>query len=67
MTSVAVGRESAPWRAAATGLAQYETVALWSNLPTVTRLVHKYPPLGAAILVGLAIHFYAPHRIKEIP
>ena len=57
-------RESVPWRSAATGVAQYETVALWTNLPTVSRMVDEFPPLGIAILVGLAIHFYAPRRVR---
>lgn len=59
---MAVGREPAQWRAAVTAAAQYESVALWTPLPTVTRMVDKYPPLGVAILIGLAIHFYAPRR-----
>lgn len=58
-------RESPLWRAAATAVAQYETAALWTNLPTITRGVHRHPLFGAAILAGLAIHFYAP-KLKEI-
>lgn len=65
MTSRSVGRESARWRTAASTVALYELVALWTDLPTITRGVHRHPLFGAAILAGLAVHFYAP-KLKEI-
>ena len=65
MTSASLGRESAPIRAVASGVFTYELVALWTNLPTITRLNQVFPPLGAAIVVGLAVHFYAPPRRKS--
>ena len=62
MTSRAIGREPAPIRMVATAIAEYEAVALWTNLPTITRMNEKWPPLGVAILVVLAIHFYPIRR-----
>lgn len=61
MTAVAVGRESAPVRAMATTVAAYEIIALWTDLPTITRLKDKYPPLGAAIVGVVVVHFYWRH------
>lgn len=63
MTSRALGRERAPWRVAVTSMAQYESVALWSPLPSITHMVDERPPLGFAILAILTWHFYGPrHR-----
>lgn len=58
MTSRAIGREPAPVRMVATAIAEYEAVALWTNLPTVTRMNEKCPLVGLSILIGLTLHFY---------
>lgn len=57
MTSAAAGRESELVRTAATLVAVYEIVALWTDLPTVTRLCHLHPAMAGAIVGGLAVHF----------
>lgn len=37
----------------------YESIAIASGrLPTVTKIVHRYPVVGAVVLAGLSHHFY---------
>lgn len=45
-------------RAAVEIVCLYEVVALATRrLPSVSRLARRYPPVGAAVLAGLAWHF----------
>lgn len=42
----------------------YEAVAITTGrVPTLTALDRRYPVVGAAIIGGLALHFWTPARI----
>jgi hypothetical protein len=56
-TSDRLRRAPAWQRALFTAACAYEVVAMWTDLPTVTHIVHRNPWLAAPILIGLGIHF----------
>lgn len=36
----------------------YEVVALFTDLPTITNLAHRYPVLAGVLVGGLSVHFH---------
>lgn len=61
-------------KAGVAGLCAYETTAIISGLvpslptlPTITALHHRWPVIGAAIVVVLAVHFWTPDQITIPP
>lgn len=63
-----MSRQRAPRheRLLVTGICLYEVAALWTDLPTVTRMVHTKPWLAAPILAALAVHFIPPERRPDV-
>lgn len=45
-------------RALVTGACVYEIAALWTGLPTITNVAHRYPVLAGVLVGGLSVHFH---------
>lgn len=47
-------------RAIVSAICAYELIALWTPLPTITRITHLHPWVGDAIREALDQHFTPP-------
>lgn len=61
-------------KAGVAGLCTYETAAIISGfvpamptLPTITALNHRWPVIGVALVVVLAVHFWTPDQLTIPP
>lgn len=64
-TSDRLKRAPAWQRAVFTGACAYEVVAMWTDLPTVTHIVHRRPWLAPILLAGLGIHFIPDEEARR--
>lgn len=55
---MSINRAPAWQRGIVTGVCIYEIAALWTGLPTITNVAHRYPVLAGVLVGGLSVHFH---------